>query len=30
MRVKMPGKAWTRWETWIVEDDRLLDCSEDQ
>jgi hypothetical protein len=30
MRVKMPGKAWSRWETWITEDQRLLDCSEDQ
>jgi hypothetical protein len=30
MRVKAPGKPWTRWETWIAEDHRLLDCSEDQ
>jgi hypothetical protein len=30
MRVKIPGKAWTRWETWIAEDLILLDCSEDQ
>jgi len=28
MRVKMPGKAWTKWVSWIVEDDRLLDCTE--
>jgi hypothetical protein len=29
MRVKMPGKPWSAWETWIVEDDFLLDCSGD-
>jgi hypothetical protein len=28
MRVKMPGKPWSKWVTWITEDDRLLDCSE--
>jgi hypothetical protein len=28
MRVKMPGKPWSRWETWIVEDHFLLDCSD--
>ncbi len=30
MRVKMPGKPWSAWETWISEDHILLDCSEDQ
>jgi len=29
MRVKMPGKAWSSWETWIATDQILLDCSED-
>lgn len=28
MRVKLPGKPWTGWETWIVDDQRLLDCEE--
>jgi hypothetical protein len=28
MRVKMPGKPWSRWETWISDDQRLLDCEE--
>jgi hypothetical protein len=28
MRVKMPGKPWSRWETWIAGDQRLLDCEE--
>ena len=28
MRVKLPGKAWTKWVSWIVEDDRLLDCTD--
>ena len=28
MRVKKPGKPWSRWETWIADDQRLLDCEE--
>ena len=28
MRVKMPGKPWSKWETWITDDQRLLDCTE--
>ena len=28
MRVRMPGKPWSRWETWISDDQRLLDCEE--
>jgi len=28
MRVKMPGKPWSEWETWISDDQRLLDCTE--
>jgi hypothetical protein len=30
MRVKMPGKAWSHWETWISEDHYLLDCTDEQ
>ncbi|WP_028652861.1 hypothetical protein [Nocardioides halotolerans] len=30
MRIKKPGKAWSRWETWISEDHFLLDCTEDR
>jgi hypothetical protein len=30
MRVKMPGKAWSNWESWIVEDHILLPCDEDR
>jgi hypothetical protein len=26
MRVKMPGKPWSDWESWIVEDHILLPC----
>jgi hypothetical protein len=28
MRVKLPGKPWSKWETWIADDQRLLDCEE--
>ena len=28
MRIKMPGKPWSKWETWIADDQRLLDCEE--
>jgi hypothetical protein len=28
MRVRTPGHAWSRWETWIADDQRLLDCAE--
>ena len=28
MRVKLPGEPWSRWETWISDDQRLLDCTE--
>jgi hypothetical protein len=28
MRIKMPGQPWSRWETWIADDQRLLDCTE--
>jgi hypothetical protein len=30
MRIKQPGKPWSAWETWIVEDQILLLCDEDQ
>jgi hypothetical protein len=29
MRVKLPGKPWSTWETWISDDQRLLDCTEE-
>jgi len=28
MRVKLPGEPWSKWETWIADDQRLLDCEE--
>jgi hypothetical protein len=28
MRVKFPGQPWSEWETWISDDQRLLDCEE--
>ncbi len=28
MRIKQPGKPWSRWETWIAEDHILLPCDE--
>jgi hypothetical protein len=28
MRVKKPGQPWSTWETWISDDQRLLDCEE--
>jgi hypothetical protein len=29
LRIKPPGKPWGRWETWVSEDDYLLDCTQD-
>jgi hypothetical protein len=28
MRIKAPGKAWSRWVTWIREDHILPDCND--
>lgn len=30
MRVKIPGKPWEHWVTWVSRTDVILDCTEDE